>query len=730
MLFKLITILIALFGYIPTGLSEKRVKTPRQQSAVKDSVNKNAAASGPVQPLIGKKLKELSVTAGYKSTNTTSNTMGQKQITVEEIRKIPVLMGEVDLLKATQLLPGVTTINEGMTGFSVRGGSADQNLIVLDEATIYNASHLLGFFSIFNNDAIKSLLLYKGDVPVLYDGRISSLLEVHTKDGDFSKLSGSGGISPIAARFSLTGPLNNGRTTFLVAARRTFADLLLKLSPDQSIRNNKLNFYDFNFNLNHRFDTKNRLFISGYRGNDYFKTADNKLSYGNGTISIRWYHLFSNRYAGNLLFTHSNYRYNLGSTVASDESNFDWKYSMSDYNLKYKLTRYHNRGTTSMGYQVVYHRFLPGTITTEGGINNPEKLVLPRKNSLEQAIYLAGEMKLSDRITAKTGIRLNTFSNVGSTLYYRFDDNHNVTDSIRYDRGEFYNTYIRLSPRIGVCWQPDGYSSIKANYSHSNQFLQMASNSSSGTPLDLWFSSGPNVKPQTCDQFALGYYRNFRHNTIEASCEVYLKKMYNTIDFRDYAQLLHNRMLEGELRFGHSTAYGVEFLLQKTTGKTTGWLSYAYSKSTRTIKGINNDLPYTSPYNRPHTVYLVASRELGTGVTLGTTFVYTTGSPTTFPVAKMALYGVMLPIYSGRNADRMPDYHRLDLSLTWQPRPRKKHLWSSEWNLSIYNVYARKNAWIIDFIPDYTINNRYPVLKAQKTYLFSTIPSVTYNFKF
>lgn len=672
-------------------------------------------------------LQEVTVTADRKDANVKRNEMSAQKIEIGTIRKIPALMGEVDLIKAIQLLPGVVSAGEGTSSFSVRGGGIDQNLIILDEATVYNASHLMGFFSVFNNDAIKNLTLYKGDIPATYDGRLSSLLEVNMKDGNSKRLSGSGGVGTISSRLTLEGPINKDKTSFIVSARRTYADLFLKLSKDEKIRNNQLYFYDLNAKINHRFDDNNRLFISGYFGQDVFKNKDAGFDFGNSTFTIRWNHLYSKSLFSNLSLIYCNYHYGLESSM-SDESNFDWRYKMRDFGIKYDFSFYRSpEATYKFGYQSTFHKLSPGTVTSSGGTTSYDPYVLSDNNALEQAIYTTGDYKLSDKLSIKTGLRLNVFSNVGGATIYHYDENYNSTDSTVYRNGRFIKTFFRLSPRAGMTYQLDAHSSVKANYSRTNQFLQMASNSTAGTPLDLWFTASPNIKPQTCDQYAVGYFHNFLDNSIEASVELFYKDMHNTIDFRDHAQLLLNKKLDGELRFGKSHAYGAEFLLQKTKGSTTGWISYAYSHSVRTIDGVNNNNSYVAPYDRPHSIYIVANHDFNLKYSLGANFVYASGQPVTYPIARMNVGNVIVPVYSNRNEYRMPDYHRLDVSLTYKPQRKKKRLWEGEWNFSVYNIYAHKNAWAINFKGDQ--DNPYQT-KAEMTYLFTFIPSVTYNLKF
>jgi hypothetical protein len=672
-------------------------------------------------------MQEVVVTSRRRDSNLTENLMSAKQVSITTIRKMPALMGEVDLLKAVQLLPGVVSAGEGTSSFSVRGGGIDQNLIVLDEATVYNASHLMGFFSVFNNDAIRNITLYKGDIPATYDGRLSSLLDVQMKDGNTHDFGGSGGIGLISSRLTLEGPIGSDKTTFIVSGRRTYADLFLKLSSDEDVKNNTLYFYDLNAKLTHKIDDKNRIFCSAYLGQDVFKNKDAGFDFGNATLTARWNHLFSQKLFSNFTFGFSNYRYGLRSDFAG-ESNFDWRYSMRDLNFKADFSFFNTpENTMKFGYSATLHNLQPGTINSSGGETVYNTYILPHVNAFEHGVYLSDEYQVNKRLSLKAGVRLTGFSSIGPGTVYNYDAGYNVIDSTVYNSGHVIKTYYRLSPRLGVNYRIDERSSVKASYSRTNQFLQMASNSTAGTPLDLWFTAGKNVMPQTCDQYAAGYFRNFFDNQLEASVEVFYKNMQHTIDFKDFAQLLLNRKLEGELRFGKSSAYGAEFQIQKNEGRLTGWVSYTYSHTERIINGINNGKAYPAPYDRPHTVYIVANYEMSKHVSAGINFVYATGQPITYPVARMEVGSIILPVYSDRNAYRMPDYHRLDVSLTWIPVQKKKKKWHGEWNFSVYNIYGHKNPWAINFVDDK--DNPYQT-KAQMTYLFTFVPSITYNFKF
>ena len=697
-----------------------------------ETISKKIALNKPVKldldlKTAANEIKEVIVSTQRKDANVTLNRMSAQQVSISTIRRMPALMGEVDLLKAVQLLPGVVSAGEGTSSFSVRGGGIDQNLIVLDEATIYNASHMMGFFSVFNNDAIKNMTLYKGDIPASYDGRLSSLLDIQMRDGNSKKFSGSGGIGLISSRLTLEGPIGSDKTSFIVSARRTYADLFMKLSSNEDINTNQLYFYDFNAKINHRIDDNNRIFLSGYLGQDLFKNKDVGFSFGNAALTGRWNHLFSPKLFSNYSLNYSRYNYGLKSSM-SNESNFDWKYNMRDVSLKADFSYFMTpENTLKFGYNAILHNLNPGTVKSTGGATRFDDYLLPDINAFEHALYISDEYQVSKRFAVKAGLRLTAFSSIGSGTVYNYDNNYVAIDSTVYKSGEVIKTFYRLSPRVGVTYLLDNHSSVKANYARTNQFLQMASNSTAGTPLDLWFTAGKNIEPQICNQYAVGYFRNLQNNELEASVEMFYKDMQNTVDFRDHAQLLLNRKLDGELRFGRSRSYGAEFQIQKNQGKLTGWISYTYSRAEHTIQGINNNETYLAPYDRPNTVYVVANYELSNRISFGANFVYATGLPVTYPIARMEFGDVILPVYSKRNEYRMPDYHRLDVSLTWKPKAKKQHAWSGEWNFSVYNVYGHKNAWAINFVndPDTAFKT-----KAEMTYLFTFVPSITYNFKF
>lgn len=670
-------------------------------------------------------LSEVEVTAEAKNENIVKTQMSVNKIDSKTIQAIPALMGEVDLIKALQLLPGVKFAAEGSSGFSVRGGSPDQNLVLLDEATVYNAGHLLGFFSVFNNDAVKSVELYKGDLPAKYGGRISSLVDVRMKDGNKKAYHGNGGIGLISSRLTLEGPIIEDKGSFMIAGRRSYADLFLRLSRDDDINSNILYFYDLNAKVNYSINQKNHIYLSGYFGKDVFKNGVFGMNWGNSTGTARWNHIFSDKLFSNFTFIASNFSYNLG---VSNENGFDWLSKLTDYNLKGDFNWFLNsKNTINFGFSSIYHDFFPGKIEGTGSESFITEYGLPHNYALESGVYISNVQKIGPLFSLKYGLRLSIFNNVGPNTVFDYNADGMPVDSTIYSKGDFYNTYIGLEPRLGAVYQLSESSSIKASYSRNYQYLQQAQNSTAGSPLSIWFSSSPNINPQYSDQFALAYFRNFSNNMFEASVEAYYKDIKNALDFRDHAELLLNKHVEGEVLTGSANGYGIEFLLRKNSGKLSGWISYTFSKTYRKIDGINNGETYLAPYDRPNDVSVVLNYNLNEQLSFGLTWVYLTGQPVTFPVGRFVYGNTVVPYYSSRNEYRMPDYHRLDLSVTWREKINPDKKWHSELNLSIYNAYNRKNAWVINFQSDPQDPN---ITYAEMTYLFGIIPSLTYNFKF
>jgi len=690
------------------------------------SLDKNLTLDINLQP-VEKVLGVVVITGKRTDENVRSPEMSMVKMDIKTIRKVPALLGEIDVIKVLQLMPGVQTTSEGSTGFSVRGGSSDQNLIILDEATIFNASHLLGFFSVFNNDAVKDVTLYKGDIPAAYGGRLSSLLDVRMKDGNTKKFGVTGSIGTVSSKLTLEGPIIKDRTTFLVSGRRTYADLFLPLAKDENVQNSKLFFWDLNMKISHVINENNRLYLSGYAGKDTFKNEFASMGFGNQTASARWNHLFTKKLFFNLSLVFSNYNYELG-TPEGDASSFKWTSQMREYSARFDFTHYiSNKHTLRYGATTMFHEFFPGSATGLGTETAFTEFIMPTQYAFEHSLYASDEYKVAEKFTVKYGLRFAMFQNVGPGTYYRFDANHEPVDSVVYARGDFFNTYSNVEPRFAFTYLVNAVSSVKGSYSHTAQYITLAQNSTAGTPLDIWFPATPNVKPQLCDQFSVGYFRNFRKNMYEASAEVYYKDLRNVIDFRDHAQLLLNQYIEGELRIGTGYSYGLETMVRKNDGKLTGWINYTYSRAFREIPEINNGNIYRAPYDKPHTINVVANYDFSRRVSASATWVYATGLPVTFPTGRAVIGNAIIPIYSNRNAYRMPDYHRLDVSITLKGREKEGKKWHGEWNLSVYNVYNRHNAWAINFVPDAKDPN---VTYAEKTYLFAIIPALTYNFKF
>ena len=672
-------------------------------------------------------LSEVKIIAEGYNSHVERAEMSVNKLPIKSIRKIPSLMGEVDVIKAIQLLPGVQATSEGASGFSVRGGNPDQNLILLDEANVYNASHLMGFFSVFNNDAVKDIRLYKGDIPAEYGGRLSSLLDVRMKEGNNKKLSGSGGIGSISSRLTLEGPVKKDKASFIVSGRRTYADIFLPLAKDDVLRKSKLFFYDLNTKVNYLINDQNRIYLSGYLGRDVFRNQFAGMDFGNRTLTIRWNHLFSARLFSNFSLTRSNYDYQLG-TPEGEANSFKWTSHMNDYSLKSGFNYYLTPDIT-LGFGTIstLHKFEPGNARGLGDESLFTEFTLPDLYALENGLYISAEQSGGHHWRFRYGLRFNTFHNIGSALVYHYDQFYQLSDSAVYEKGEFFNTYKILEPRFGITYIINPVSSIKTSYSRTSQFVHLAQNSTAGTPLDMWFPSSLNIKPQLSDQVAAGYFRNMMNNLIEASVEVYYKKMHNAIDFKDHANLLLNKYFEGELRFGHTTSWGVEFLLRKNEGRISGWVSYTFSKTRRNIPEINNGDPYPAPYDKPHDFAIVLNYEITKRIWTSANWVYSTGLPVTFPTGRFEYMGNIAPVYSNRNAYRMPDYHRLDISVSLQSKDKPGRKWNYDLNLSVYNAYARKNAWAVNFVQD---DQNPDITYAEMTYLFPIIPALTFNFYF
>ncbi|RYD80180.1 MAG: TonB-dependent receptor [Sphingobacteriales bacterium] len=669
-------------------------------------------------------LKEVVISGTRQDENVTKTQIGVEKINVKEIQNIPVFMGEKDVLKTIQLMPGIKTAGEGNSGFYVRGGGADQNLILLDEATVYNASHLLGFFSVFNSDALKDVTIHKGTQPAEFGGRLSSVLDIKMNDGNDRKYGASGGIGLISSRLNIEGPIVKEKGSFMVSGRRTYADLFLKLSNDSNIRQARLYFYDLNAKANYEINEKNRIYLSGYFGKDVLGFGDAfGFDWGNATGTFRWNHLFSERMFSNTSLIYSDYSYNINLKFGDIEGKIISR--IKDYNLKQDFTYYANtKNSLKFGFNSIYHQIIPGAITiVQKGETSGQKL--PNKNAWENAVYASHEIKASELLSMEYGLRLNAFSLLGAGDFNTYDAEGNINSTKTYKAGEFVKTYFNVEPRFAINYLLDPKSSVKASLSRNTQNLHLISNSTSGNPTDLWIPSSNNIKSEISDQVSAGYFRNFKNNEYEFSTEVYYKNLQNQIDYKDGAQLTFNENVESQLLIGDGRAYGVEFFLKKKRGKFNGWIGYTLSRVEKKIPGINNDKYYAAKQDRTHDISVVGIYELTPKWILSAAFVYYTGNAVTFPSGKYLVNGTIVNYYTERNGYRMPAYHRLDLGATWQRKKTEK--FESSWNFSLYNAYGNKNAYTITFRENPDDPTR---TQAIKTTLFTFVPSVTYNFKF
>ncbi|HPE82295.1 MAG TPA: TonB-dependent receptor [Aequorivita sp.] len=715
--------------YSSIGFAAQKVKV-----SLSENVKKDLALTTDTESL-----DEVIIEANNERLNIRSSQMSANTLSTTTIKKIPVVLGEVDVIKAITLLPGVTSAGEGASGFNVRGGAADQNLILLDEATLYNSSHLFGFFSVFNPDAIKDLTLYKGGIPARYGGRISSVLDIYQKDGNKREYHASGGIGLVASRLLLEGPIKRDEASFLIGGRSSYAHLFLPLFDNDNIAY----FYDLNAKLSYNLNDNNRLYLSGYFGRDVFEISDSFAnSFGNTTLNLRWNHLFSDKLFSNLSLIYSDYYYGL--ELKFVEFNFDS--GIRNFNLKYDFTHYiSNDVDLRYGINSIYYKFNPGDVTptTEDSGINPFKLT--DKYAWENAAYVDAEIELSDKISVQAGLRLSTFNRLGQDELFLYENDNPIIynpsldiyqkakpiDTVSFGRSETIKSFANLEPRFAISYLLNEDSSIKASYNRMTQYIHLISNTTSPTPFDIYAPSGKYIEPQLADQVALGYFRNFENYSLEV--ETFYKKVKNRLDYVDDADLIANDAVEQILLNGEARAYGLEMLFRKNTGKFQGWIAYTLSKSeqrtpgrTPVESGINNGEWYNSPWDKTHDISITGQYELTNKWSFGANFIFQTGIPTTYPEGQYEYNGVIVPVYGARNSSRLSSYNRLDLSATWTPKPDSNKRWKGEWVFSIYNAYNRKNAASISFRENTDINQN----EAVRLSIFGIIPSVTYNFKF
>ena len=669
-----------------------------------------------------RELEEVEIVALRKNDNITSTNIGVERLAVKEISKIPVIFGEADILKTLKLTPGIKSVGEASGGFYVRGGNSSQNLILLDEATVYNADHLLGFFSTFNSDAIKDIQMFKGTAPAEYGGRISSVLDVKMNDGNNQSHQVGGGIGLISSRLNLEGPIVKDKSSYLLTARRTYADLFLKLSSDELINNNQLYFYDLNAKINFRIDDRNRLYLSGYFGRDVFEFQKRfGINWGNITGTLRWNHLWSENLFSNTSLIYSNYDYKVN---VIQDAGFSLTSIIKNWNLKHEFQYYpDSKNTLTFGVNSIYHTIIPGQLeTTEDSDFTPTRL--QEKFAVDNGIYISNIWKPSFNLNINYGIRLATYHLFGPGDFYSYEQGQ-VKDTTNYAKGKIVQSYYNFEPRLNIAYVIDERNSVKASYSRNTQNLHLVSNSTSALPTDIWLSSSNNIKPEIGDQISLGYFVNFREDKYQLSTEVYYRWMQNQIDLKNGADINANEYVEGELLFGIGRAYGLEMLLRKKQGKLTGWIGYTFSRTERLIDGINNNNWYPARQDITHDLSIVGIYDLNKRWSVSATWVYNTGNAVTFPSGKYLINGNVQYYFTERNGYRMPDYHRLDIGATMTLKKTKKY--ESSLNFSVYNAYGQKNPFTIDFEQDELETDK---INAVKTYLFTYVPSITYNFKF
>lgn len=722
------TVNVSYVGYAPV---EKQIQ-----------LNKNIKFSTELKEE-GNVLDEVVINAEEsKKVNLRSPQMSVAKFSAQTIKQIPVVLGEVDVIKSIQLLPGVTNAGEGASGFNVRGGAEDQNLILLDEAIIYNASHLFGFFSVFNNDAIKDVKLYKGGIPAKFGGRVSSVLDVRQKDGNNKEFKLTGGIGLISSRLTAEAPLFGDKGSFLVAGRASYANIFLALAKNE----NRVGFYDLNLKTNYQLDDKNRLYLSAYFGNDDVSFANSFFNaYGNLSTNLRWNHIFNDKLFSNLSAIYSRYNYDLQLEFVG----LDWTSRIDNYNLKYDVDYYLNdKLKFDFGVSGIYYKFNPGEIrklTPESEIN-PDNL--DKKFAVETGVYASLEHKISDKLTAMYGLRYSYFNRMGNQTLNVYENDlplvYNATLGIyertqpigetTYESGESIASFDNLEPRFALSYQLNDKSSIKTSYNRMAQYLHLISNTTSATPLDIWAPSGQFLKPQIADQYALGYFRNFKENRYSIEVEAYYKDVKNRVDYVNGAQLIAQNTIETEILNGKARAYGLEFLLRKNKGDLTGWIAYTLSKSGQQTlgglaggPGINNGNWYSTPWDRTHDLSVTGNYKYNEKWTFNANFVFQTGRPVTYPNGQFEyIPNLPIPTYSERNASRLPSYNRLDVSATLTPRKNKNRKWQAEWVFGIYNLYSRRNAASISF----GVNEETGINEAERTSIFGITPSITYNFKF
>lgn len=690
-------------------------------------------------------LEEIVIKGTREDKNVSSTEMSTVELDIKTIKKVPAFMGEVDIIKSIQLLPGVSTVGEGASGFNVRGGSVGQNLVLLDEAPVYNSSHLLGFFSVFNPDAVKDVKLYKGGVPARYGGRIASILDIRMKDGNSKKFGVQGGIGTIFSRLAVEGPTIKDKGSFILAARRSYADVLAKPFTDVLDGGAKLNFYDLTFKTNYKFNQNNTLLLSGYLGRDKFLfDANQGFTWGNKTATIRWNHLFGDRLFSNFTTFFSDYDYSLA-FGENELDKFEWKSRIRTINFKPEFTYFINSANELIfGGDLIYYKFNPANAF---GVSNGviADISLEKKYGLESAIFVGNDTKFSKMVSAQYGLRISNFQYLGPGNVYEWETvepgkRKQLVSARRAEKYESISSNTNFEPRVSIKVQVRAKTSIKASYNRMSQYIHLISNTTASNPLDVWRPSTNNIAPQTGDQYALGLFKNFGpDNDYEFSLEGYYRDTENQIEYIDGANILINEFLEADLLSGDGRAMGLEFYLKKNSGKLNGWISYTVGKSELKVDGINQFEWYPARFDQRHNLKIVGYYELNPRWTISANFTYLSGTPTTFPTDRYTQQGYLIPynVFESRNNVRIPNFHRLDVSATLNGKKYRKNgklrKNSDYWVFGFYNVYARKNPFSIYFSQGTerpVTGQSIETFATQVSIVGSIIPAISYNFNF
>ena len=691
-------------------------------------------------------LENILITSESENENVSSTEISTFKLDIGKINEIPTFLGEVDIIKAIQLIPGVSTVGEGGSGFNVRGGSVGQNLVLLDEAPVYNSSHLLGFLSVFNPDAVKDLKLYKGGIPARYGGRLSSILDIRMKDGNNKKRSISGGIGSIFSRLTIEAPIVKEKSSFILALRRSYADVLAKpFLKNSNFLNDgwALNFYDLTAKINFNLDEKNRIFFSSYLGRDIFRFDERQgFNWGNRTGTIRWNHLFNDRLFSNFTTIYSNYDYQLA--FGSDDRNkFEWDSKIETLNLKPEFTYFINTNNEfSIGGEFLIYRFEPANAqgVSDGKITD---ITLPKKYAFESSIYFGNEQKINN-ISFSYGLRTSTYTYLGPGTKYIFNpptnpgDRKTIDSEEKMDKWKNIQSFSNLEPRISINYKLNDSNSLKISYNKMVQYIHLLSNTAASSSLDVWTPSTNNIKPEKVDSYAIGYFKNFKENIFESSIEFYYKKLKNQIDYIDGADILINKYIEGDLLFGIGRAYGMELLFRKKSGRVNGWVSYTLARTELKIDGINNFKWYPTRYDQTHNLKFTSNFDLNKRISFAGNFTFISGTPVTFPTSKYVIQGFVIPHNSNnsRNDRRIPNYHRLDFSVTINGKKENKKGKIRKNNnslvIGIYNVYNRENPFSIYFSQGKKVASEsfVPGQVTRLSIIGSFVPSITYNFKF